>query len=283
MPHMTTQLASKRFAVPDLNHAIEFCYQQGWTDGLPVVPPTERAVCAMLDSAGLEPDKQVAFITNRQVAVSAEKIAVNAVMAGCLPEYMPIVVAAVEALADPKWGYHGPATSTGGAAVLMLVNGPIAARVGFNSGDNLFGPGWRANATTGRAVRLVMRNVIGTLPGALDRGTVGHPGKYSYCIAENEADSPWPPFHVERGFKAEQATVMAAGPHQFYNQFDTAMGLTALRRHEASRQHQWLPCRRRRAAGEHTHHRQGRLVEGRSSSCREHAELPHIMGGVRGP
>ena len=230
---MTTQLSSKRYAVEDLNHAIEFCYQQGWTDGLPVVPPTERAVCTMLDAAGLEPDKQVAFITNRQVAVTAEKVAVNAVLAGCLPEYMPIVVAAVEALADPKWGYHGPATSTGGAAVLMIVNGPIAARLGFNSGDNLFGPGWRANATTGRAVRLVMRNVIGTLPGALDRGTVGHPGKYSYVIAENESDSPWPPFHVERGFKAEQSvvTVMAAeGPHQFYNQLSsTAKGvLTSL-------------------------------------------------------
>jgi len=230
---MTTQLASKRHPVEDLNHAIEFCYKQGWTDGLPVVPPTEPAVRAMLAAAGLEADKQVAFITNRQVAVSAEKIAVNAVMAGCLPEYMPIVVAAVEALADPKWGYHGPATSTGGAAVLMIVNGPIAAKLGFNSGDNLFGPGWRANATTGRAVRLVMRNAIGTLPGALDRGTVAHPGKYSYVIAENEAESPWAPFHVERGFKAEHSVVtcMAAeGPHQFYNQLSsTAKGvLTSL-------------------------------------------------------
>ena len=230
---MTTQLTSKRYAVEDPAHAIEFCYQQGWTDGLPVVPPTERAVGAMLDAAGLEPDKEVCFITNRQVAVSAEKVAVNAVMAGCLPEYMPVVVAAVEALADPKWGYHGPAASTGGAAVLMIVNGPIAERLSFNSGDNLFGPGWRANATTGRAVRLVMRNVIGTLPGLLDRGTVAHPGKYSYVIAENERESPWPPLHVQRGFKAEQSTVTvmsAEGPHQFYNQLSaTAKGvLTSL-------------------------------------------------------
>ena len=230
---MTTRLASKRHAVEDLNHAIEFCYRQGWTDGLPVVPPTEPAVRAMLDAAGLESGQQIAFITNRQVAVSAEKIAVNAVMAGCLLEYMPVVVAAVEALADPKWGYHGPATSTGGAAVLMIVNGPIAARLGFNSGDNLFGPGWRANATVGRAVRLVMRNVIGTLPGALDRGTVGHPGKYSYVIAENETESPWPPLHVQRGFAAQQSTVTvlaAEGPHQFYNQLSsTATGvLTSL-------------------------------------------------------
>ncbi|HMB36263.1 MAG TPA: hypothetical protein VKV41_19630 [Methylomirabilota bacterium] len=225
----TTQLTSKRHAVQDLSHAIEFCYQQGWTDGLPVVPPTEQAVRTMLDAAGLEPGQELCFITNRQVSVTAEKVAVNAVMAGCLPEHMPIVVAAVEGLGDPKWGYHGPATSTGGAAVLMIVNGPIAARLGFNSGDNLFGPGWRSNATTGRAVRLVMRNVIGTLPGALDRGTVAHPGKYSYVIAENETESPWTPLHVERGCRPEQSavTVMAAlAPHQFYNQLSsTAAGI----------------------------------------------------------
>jgi hypothetical protein len=230
---MTIQIESKRYPVDDLSHAIEFCYQQGWTDGLPVVPPTERAVQAMLEAVGLEPRQQVAFITNRQVAVTAEKIAINAVMAGCLPEHMPVVVAAIEGIADPQWGYHGPATSTGGAAVLMIVNGPLAARLRFNSGDNLFGPGWRSNATVGRAVRLVMRNVIGTLPGALDRGTVGHPGKYSYVIAENEAESPWTPLHVERGFKPEQSTVTvmsAEGPHQFYNQLSsTAQGvLTSL-------------------------------------------------------
>ena len=145
---------------------------------------------AMLDGARLEPGQQVAFITNRQVAVTAEKVAVNAVMAGCKPEYMPVVVAALEGIADPRWGYHGPATSTGSAAVLMIVNGPIARALDFNCGDNLFGPGWRANATVGRAVRLVMRNVIGTLPGKLDRGTFGHPGRYTYVIAENEAGEP---------------------------------------------------------------------------------------------
>src|SRR5260370_18822563 len=154
-------------------------------------------------------------------------------MAGCLPEYMPVVVAAVEGIAARKWGYRGRAPSTGGAAVLMIVNGPMAARLKFNSGDNLFGPGWRSNATVGRAVGLVMRNVIGTLPGALDRGTVGHPGKYSYVIAENEVESPWAPLHVERGFTPEQSTVTvmsAEGPHQFYNQLSsTAKGvLTSL-------------------------------------------------------
>ncbi len=229
MPAMTTELVSNRHAVDDLAAAIDLCFDKGWTDGLPVVPPTEVRVRAMLEAAELAPDKEVAFITNRQVAVTAEKIAINAVMAGCKPAYMPVVVAAVEGLGDPRWGYHGPATSTGGAGVLMIVNGPIARALEFNSGDNLFGPGWRANATVGRAVRLVMRNVIGTLPGALDRGTLGHPGKYTYVIAENEAESPWPSLSVERGFRPEQSTVtvMAAeSPHQFYNQLSsTAAGI----------------------------------------------------------
>jgi len=218
---MPVTLTSKRYQVQDAADAIEFCFQQGWTDGLPVVPPTPDRVSAMLEAARLEPSQQVAFITNRAVSVTAEKVAVNAVMAGCKPEYMPIVVAAVEGIGDPTWSYHGPGTSTGGAAVLMIVNGPIARELEINAGDNLFGPGWRANLTIGRALRLVMRNVCGSLPGLLDRGTLGHPGKVSYVIAENEADSPWAPLHVERGFRPEQSTVtvMAAeSPHQFYNQ-----------------------------------------------------------------
>jgi hypothetical protein len=227
---MTARITSQRYAVDDFQGALDLCYRKGWTDGLPVVPPTEAAVRAMLDAAGLEPDAQVAFITNRQVAIPAEKVAINAVMAGCLPEYMPVVLAALEGIADPRWGYHGPATSTGSAAVLMIVNGPIAKRLEFNSGDNLFSPGWRANATVGRAVRLVMRNVIGTLPGRLDRGTFGHPGRYTYVMAENEAESPWTPLHVERaGCRPSDSavTVMAAlAPVQFYNQLSsTAAGV----------------------------------------------------------
>jgi hypothetical protein len=214
------ELKSQRHTVPDLNGAVEFCYTRGWTDGLPVVPATAERIRAMLDAAALQPQQQLAFIENRQVSVTAEKVAINAVMAGCRAEYMPVIVAAVEALADPRYGYHGPATSTGGAAVFMLVNGPIARELDINSGDNLFGPGWRANATIGRAVRLIMRNVIGTLPGELDRSSLGHAGKYSFCIAENETDSPWPPFHTTRGFRPEQNTVTifaAYAPHQYSN------------------------------------------------------------------
>jgi hypothetical protein len=214
------ELTSRRHTAADLGAAIELCYANGWTDGLPVVPPTAERIEAMLRAARLEPQQQLAFIENRQVSVTAEKVAINAVLAGCLPQYMPVVAAAVEALGDPLYGYHGPATSTGGSAVFMVVNGPIARRLDINCGDNLFGPGWRANATIGRAIRLVMRNVIGTLPGELDRSSLGHAGKYTFCIAENEAGSPWPPFHTTRGFRPEQnvVTIFAAyAPHQYSN------------------------------------------------------------------
>ncbi len=227
---MTTALTSARHTVHgDLDDAIEFCFQQGWTDGLPVVPPTEARVRAMLEAAGLEPGQQIAFIEHRAVRVTAEKAAINAVMAGCRPEYMPVVVAAIEAIGHPAWNYHGPGTSTAGAGVLIVVNGPIRKTLDINCGDNLFGPGWRSNLTIGRAVRLVMRNVCGSRPGTLDRGTLGHPGKLSYVIGENEEESPWTPLHVERGFRPEQSTVtvMAAeAPHQFYNQLSsTAEGV----------------------------------------------------------
>lgn len=215
------ELTSQRYEVKDMAEAIELYYAKGWTDGLPVVPPTENSIWAMLESAGLKPEDEIAFIENRQVSVTAEKVAINTVMAGCRPEYMPVVTAAIEAIGDAQWGYHGPATSTGGSAVFMVVNGPLARELDINCGDNLFGPGWRANAAIGRAVRLTMRNVIGTIPGRLDRSTLGHGGKYSYCIAENEAESPWPALHVERGFRPEQSTVTvfaALAPHQVYNQ-----------------------------------------------------------------
>jgi len=215
------ELESKHFPTT-CEDAIEFCYRKGWSDGLPVVPPTAGRIKAMLDAASLAPGAELARIDERQAVITAEKAAINAVMAGCLPEYMPVVCAALRAMGDPAWGFHGPATSTTGTAVLLIVNGPAAQRLNINSGENLFGPGWRANATIGRAVRLVMRNVAGTLPGELDRGTFGHPGKYTFCIAENERVSPWPPLHVERGFKPGQSTVTVAAavsPQQVYNEF----------------------------------------------------------------
>jgi hypothetical protein len=225
----SAQSKSNHFEVSDAVEAVEFYYNKGWTDGLPVVPPTKESIDAMLDIAGLQADDEITFIDHRQVSVTAEKAAINSVMAGCKPEYMPVIVAAIECLGDPRWSYHGPATSTGGSAVFMLVNGPLAKELRINNGDNLFGPGCRANATIGRAVRLIMRNIIGTMPGRLDRSTFGHGGKYTFCIAENEDDSPWPPVHVERGSNPRQSavTILAAlAPHQFYNQLsNTAEGI----------------------------------------------------------
>ena len=217
------------FDLKDASQANEFYFEKGWTDGLPILPPTEDRIQTMIEQVGLDPDHEITFIQERRVSVTVGKVAINAVMAGCKPEYMPVIIATLEAIGDPLFSYHGPATSTGGAAVFMLVNGPIAKELHINCGDNLFGPGWRANATIGRAVRLVMRNVIGTLPGRLDRSTLGHAGKYTFCIAENEEESPWPPVHVERGFRPGQnaVTVLAAlAPHQFYNQLsNTAEGI----------------------------------------------------------
>jgi len=186
---------------------IEAYYERGWTDGLPVVPPSEQSISAMLAGAALKGDETIGEIEERGVVVSAEKVAINAVMAGCRPEYLPVVVAAIRGLCHPQFAYHGPASSTGGSAMITIVNGPIAGRIGMNSGNNAFGQGTRANATIGRAVRLTMMNVMNTRPGFLDRATLGNPGKYSFCFAENEVDHPWEPLHVERGCRPDQSAV----------------------------------------------------------------------------
>ena len=216
------ELKSRRHTVDDLGSAIELCYANGWTDGLPVIPPTAERIAAMLDAGGFKPDEQLSFIENRQVSVTAEKVAINAVMAGCKPEYMPVITATIRALADPKYGYHGPATSTGGSAVFMLVNGPIAKQLNINSGDNVFGQGWRANATIGRSIRLFLLNVLGGIPGQLDRSTLGHPGKFTFCVAEDEEDSPWLPLSVERGVPAGVSAVTSLqveSPMQIMNEW----------------------------------------------------------------
>ncbi len=204
---------------------IEAYFERGWTDGLPVVPPTGKSVAEMLAGGALRGDQVIGEIPGRNTVVAAEKVAINAVMAGCRPEYMPVVVAAIQALCDPDFAYHGPASSTGGSAIALIVNGPIAHRIGVNSGNNVFGQGWRANATIGRAVRLTMMNVMQTRPGLLDRATLGTPGKYSLCFAENEADHPWEPLHVARGLRPEESavTVYASNSlYQVYNQLAAA-------------------------------------------------------------
>jgi hypothetical protein len=205
----------------DLAQLIEVYYEKGWTDGLPVIPPSEDSVGAMLGAAGLRGSEIVGEIASRHTKLTADKVAINAVLAGCRPEYMPVVLAAVKGICHPDYGYHGPATSTGGAATCVIVNGPIGPRLGMNGKDNVLGAGFRANATIGRAVRLLMMNAISTRPGKLDKSTLGNPGKYSLCFRELEEESPWEPLHVERGFRKEESTVTvfaAEATIQIYNQ-----------------------------------------------------------------
>src|SRR5437868_9899019 len=200
---------------------IEAYYDAGWTDGLPVVPPTDASIADMLKGACLRGDEVLGEIAGRNTVVVADKVAINAVMAGCKPEYLPVVVAALQGLCHADFAYHGPASSTGGSAMVLVVNGPIVRALGINSGNNAFGQGFRPNATIGRAVRLIMMNAMNTRPGLLDRATLGTPGKYSFCFAENEDDHPWEPLHVTRGFAAEDSAVSVYASNslsQVYNQ-----------------------------------------------------------------
>jgi hypothetical protein len=197
--------------------AIETCYAKGWTDGLPVVPPTEPLVGAMLAAGPWKAEDVLLHEPVRDRSVTADKAAINAVMAGCLPEYFPVVGAALQAIGDSSFMLHGPATSTGGAALMVIVNGPVRGRLGLNAKTNLFGPGCRANATIGRSLRLVLLNCLDCRPGVLDKSTQGWPGKYSLCFAEDEASSPWEPLHVSRGFAAGQSTVTVFAAESGHN------------------------------------------------------------------
>jgi len=191
----------------DALEAIETCYELGWTDGLPVVPPTVQRVSAFLEYVQREPDEVLGTLPERRREVTVGKVAANAVMAGCKPEYLPVVIAATKAMLDPTFNLIGPSSSQGSAAVLTIVNGPIARDLQINCRNNLFGPGHRANATIGRAVRLILMNACASIPGLFDRSIIGESAKYSYCIAENETETHWLPLHVERGFDRQQSTV----------------------------------------------------------------------------
>ncbi len=215
------KLLSVRSEVDDAIQAVEVYFQKGWTDGLPVIPPTESRIWAMLNAMGKSPGDVLGQIPVRARVITAEKLAINAILAGCLPSYAPVLLAMVDALCDSAFALHGPTASTSGMGVLIIVNGPVAPHIDVNAGENLFGPGWRANATIGRALRLLLRNVCGTIPGVLDRSCFGHPGKFTFCIAEDETHSPWLPLHAERGIPADESAVtLFAGeaPHQVANQ-----------------------------------------------------------------
>lgn len=192
-----------------LDDAIEALYARGVTDGLPVVPPSRERVDAFLEAAGRHADEVVGLVPPNYGAATIEKLAINAVMAGCRPEYMPVVIAAVEAVCDEAFDLHGVSATTNSPAPLLVVNGPVRGELGINGGAGVFGPGWRANATIGRAVRLVCTNVGGATPGVVSMSTFAHPGRYTYCIGEHEEASPWPSLAVEHGFGPGDSTVAA--------------------------------------------------------------------------
>ena len=195
---------------------IEVWFEKGVTDGLPVVPPSRERVERMLAGTTRGRHDLVGEVAPNYGRATVEKIAINAVMAGCRPEYLPVVLAAVEAASDPAFNLHGVSTSTHFSAPLIVVHGPIRTRIGVNCSFGVFGPGHRANATIGRALRLVMINVGGAKPGETSMSTFGHPGRYTYCVGEHEEASPWPPYHVDRGLTAADSavTVFAGeGPH----------------------------------------------------------------------
>ena len=184
---------------------LEDMLERGWSDGLPVVPPTSERVEAML--AGRDPTRSLGFVPPAHGEATLERIAACAVLAGCRPAYFPVAVAAVEAALEPAFNAHGVAVTTQPAGPILVVNGPVREQIGLNAGTGALGPGARANVTIGRALRLVLSLTGGARPGRLDRATLGHPGKIACCFAENEEASPWPPLHVERGFPADLSTV----------------------------------------------------------------------------
>ena len=200
------------FEAPDDLDAINRLYRERrWSDGLPIVPPTQERGARMLGATRRARDEVVAAVAPGYGAATVERIAINAVLAGCDPEYLPLLIAATAAVAAPEFNLQGIQSTTNPVAVWLIINGPVAQRLNVNSTFNCLGQGAWANATLGRALRLILQNVGGALPGEMDRATQGQPGKYSFCCAENEAGNPWEPLHVERGFARECSTVTVVG------------------------------------------------------------------------
>lgn len=209
-------LRARRIDIASHDDEFEFMFDQGFTDGLPLVPPTPERVIRMLSGTARDPQEVVAVMPPNMGEATIEKIAINAVMAGCRPEYLPVIIAAVEAVCTDEYNIHGVMATTMGASPVMVVNGPIRERIGMNMKLGALGQGNRANATIGRGLRLVIRNIGGARPGGTERSTLGNPMKFSMCFAEWEERNPWSPLHVERGFEATDSVVtiftMTSGP-----------------------------------------------------------------------
>ncbi len=194
-----TGIAARRITIGEWDDEIEACYDRGWSDGLPVVPPTDARILRMLEGTTRKPGEVIGLVPPNLSPITVEKVAINAVLAGCRPEYMPVVLAALEAALEPEATMHGVLCTTCFSGPILVVNGPITREIGMNSGINCLGQGNRANATIGRALQLIIRNVGGGRPGELDRAVLGGPGKYTFCFAEDESDPTWMPLSVARG------------------------------------------------------------------------------------
>ena len=205
--HRGGTLRARKIEFTDEADPEEVCFERGWTDGLPVTPPTDARVLRMLTGTTRRPDEVVGEIPPYLAPCTVEKVAINAVLAGCKPEYMPVLLAALEAALEPVFTLHGVLATTYFSGPVIIVNGAVAKKIGMNSGINALGQGSRANATIGRALNLIVRNVGGGRPGEADRATLGSPSKFTLCFAEDESDPAWEPLSVARGFARGASTV----------------------------------------------------------------------------
>lgn len=215
-----------RSSTEDLDDDVEvvsrWFHERGHTDGLPVVPPTRERVERMLSATSRPPDEDLGPVPPVNGHATVEKVAVNAVMAGCLPEYLPIVLTALELMLVPEFDLAGMQPTTNPLTPMLVVNGPIRERIGLNCSTGSMGPGWQPNATIGRAVRLALINIGGARPGEVDKCTQGFVGKYTLCIGENEEESPWEPLHVERDFASDEDVLTVVGVNAAINIHDSS-------------------------------------------------------------
>jgi hypothetical protein len=211
-----SDLARRHELIDDISIVDRYIEERGWADGLPVIPPTESLVEAMLGATPHGPDGVLGLMEPLKGVVTVEKVAANAVMAGCYPEHFPVVIASVKAVLQPQFHVGSTACTTGGAAPVVIVSGLIADKIGINSGTGCFGAGIRANATIGRALRLTMRNLGGAKPGGEEKSTQAWPGKVTFCFAENESRSPWESLRVERGYRADTSIVTVIASRGVY-------------------------------------------------------------------
>ena len=203
----TDLLQARKIELAESEDIMEACFERGWSDGLPLVPPTPLRVARMLSGTDCSADEIVGSVPPDNRPCTIEKIAINAVMAGCKPDYLQVVIAALKAALKDEFCMHGLLCTTYFSTPVMIVNGPITKQIGMNSGVNALGQGNRANATIGRALQLIVRNVGGGIPGGIDRATLGNPGKYTFCFCEDESDAEWPSLSMDRGYAREDSVI----------------------------------------------------------------------------